>query len=212
MILVNLLPAELIPKEIKRISIPYKPIMLGVFTVFILFALLNLYFSIQIHKEKRALEKQWAVLKTPSEQADQLQNELGASVLAEIDFYDSFADPPLEMAQTMSLISNYIPKSVWLSTLKFERKLKDFQLNLIGFSESSARESKLVEVQNFVDALKEDIERLLNPEPAPPGAVKRAVSAAVTTSSRQDEGASNDLMEFKASLQTEGFASTHEEP
>ncbi len=208
MILINLLPAHLIPKKkTQTVSIPYRPILFGVFLIFLVISLFNLFFYVRIHKEKRQLGEQWKGLEGPYNEALALDQELGSSVLSEIDFYSTFVDPPLETAQVMNLASDFIPKSAWLSSLKVERKGKELQLLMIGFSDGSEAGSRLVEIQNFANKVKDEMERLLG-EGAGAAAAKPALTSAVTTASKAEDSAASALTEFTAVIQTEGFGAT----
>lgn len=196
MILINLLPASLIPKETRKVNVPYRPILAGVFFIFLVISLYNLFFFIRINKEKRVLELQWKGLEQPYNEAMQLDRELGSSVLSEIDFYDTYVDPSLETAHLMNLVSDFIPKSVWLSSFKTERKGRGMQLIMIGFSESPQRDLRLVEIQNFADQIKDEMERLLTDS---------VLTSSVTTSSKDQDSGASALTEFTAVIQTDGF-------
>lgn len=189
------------------VHIPYRPILFGVFLIFLVISLFNLFFYVRIHKEKRGLEQQWKGLEGPYNEALALDQELGSSVLSEIDFYGTFVDPPLETAQVMNLVSDFIPKSAWLSSLKVERKDKELQLLMIGFSEAPEAGSRLVEIQNFTNKIKDEMERLLG-ESASLAAGKPVLTSAVTTASKAEDSAASALTEFTAVIQTEGFGAT----
>ncbi len=205
MILINLLPPQLIPKETRKVHIPYRPILFGVFSIFLLISLYNLFFYVRIHKEKRLLETRWDGLKNSYNEAMQLDRELGSSVLAEIEFYNTFVDPPLETARVMNLVSDFLPKAVWLSSFKVERKGKELQLLMIGLSQSSERDSRLVEIQNFANQIKDEMERLRSQGISPGGLMKPTLTSSVTTSSKNQDSGASALTEFTAVIQTEGF-------
>ena len=207
MLFVNLLPQELRRKEIRKLNIPYRPIAIGFFSLFLVFATYNLFLFIRIREEWRSLQKQWSGLADRSAQADQLERELGTSILKEVDFYDSFVDPSLPTSKVLNLVSDLIPLRVWLTRLKLIRKQKEFQLVLDGLSESAgAGGSRLVEIQNFANKLKDQMEQSLGPSSLLNPNAKKSVRAAVTTSSQRGDGSQTETTRFTATFETEGFA------
>ena len=206
MILVNLLPPELQPKEKARVKIPYRPIGGGIFLIFLVFALYNLFLYVRIREEHRGLAKQWKTMEARSAQADLLEQELGITIIAEVDFYDDFVDPPLETARVLNLISTLIPKSVWLTTLKFDRNKKEVQLLLNGLSSSSGKSSKLIEIQQFTNALKDQMEQHIGPVTQVNPSLKKHITTAVTTSSQKGDGEKAEITQFNATIRTENFS------
>ena len=157
MILINLLPQELRLKEAgRKLDIPYRLIAICVFVIFLGLSLYNLFLYVRIREELRGMENQWKGISVKNAQAEKLEAELGVGGLfAELDFYSTFVDPPLETAQVLNLVSDLTPKSAWLTQLKFERVQKEMQLVLNGLAESTGKSSKLIEIQNFANGLKD---------------------------------------------------------
>ena len=194
-------------KETKKLNIPYRSIALVVFSFFLVLALYNLFVYVRVREQYRALQKQWNAMAERSAQADQLEQELGAGILAEVDFYDALVSPELETARIMNQVSELLPAGVWLTQMKFVRKRKNIQLTLDGVSESARKSSKLIDIQNFVNQLKAQMEQFVGPESAAKPSVKKLLKAAITTSSQKDEKAQSDVTQFTAIIETEGFAS-----
>lgn len=205
MILVNLLPQQLRLKETRRINIPYKPIVAGIFLIFLIFALYNLFLYVRVREEHRGLQRQWSSLAEQSAKADLLERELGVTILAEVEFYDALVDPNLEAAKVLNLISDLIPKSVWLTQLKFVRAQKEMQLVLNGLSESTGKSSKLIEIQNFANKLKDEMEKVIGPVSAVGPGVNKQIKVAVTTSSQKGEVGKAEVTQFAATFETDGF-------
>lgn len=201
MILVNLLPQELRLRETKKIHVPYRTIAIGVFSLFILAALYHLFLYVRIREEHRSLKVKWETLAERSAQADRLEAELGATILAEVDFYDRLVDPPLETARVLNLVSDLIPRGAWLTQLKFERNEKHIQLILDGFSESQGKASKLIEIQDFVNGLKNQMEQTLNPLFQARPQMKKQFDAAVTTSSQKGDSLKGETIQFTATFE-----------
>ena len=139
MIFVNLLPQELRIKETKKLNIPYRAIALVVFSFFFVVALYNLVVYVRVREQYRAFQRQWNAMAERSGQADQLEQELGAGILAEVDFYDAFVSPELETARVMNQMSELLPGGIWLTQMRFVRKRKDIQLTLDGVSETAQK-------------------------------------------------------------------------
>lgn len=204
MILINLLPQELRLQETKKIHIPYREIALVTFVIFVLLSLYNLFHFVRIREAHRNLQKQWNALADRSAQADSLEKELGATILAEVDFYDSLVDPNLEAARTLNFISDLIPSGIWLTEMRFVRNQKDIQLVLNGLSESSAKGgARLIEIQNFANKLKEQMEQFIGPASPMNPNVKRHMKVAVTTSSQKMDHSAGELTQFVATFETE---------
>lgn len=187
MITINLLPEELRFKEVKQLHIPYKKIAVGLFLIVFVFFLFSLFTYVRVRGEYGMLQKKWKQLADKNIQAEALENELGSSITSEVDFYDHFVDPPLETAQVMNLISDLIPSNVWLNQLVFSRRKKDIELVLNGASRSLGKTSKLIDIQNFANSLKLEMEKFLGSR----------LKMAVTTSSRTNES-EMDITEFSA--------------
>ena len=136
-----------------------------------------------------------------------MEKELGTAVLAEVDFYDAFVDPPLQTARVMNLVSDFIPAGAWLNQLKFVRNKKEIQLTLMGLSESVGKSSKLIEIQNFANKLKDQMEQLLEPLSPVDAGVKKHLKVAVTTSSQKADSVKGELTQFTVTFQTEKFES-----
>ncbi len=123
-----------------------------------------------------------------------MESELGSSIIAEVDFYDSWVDPPLATARILNLISDFIPKSVWLTEISFNRNKKDLDLVIIGLSQSGGGTSKLIDIQNFTNTLKSEMEKFT---------AKSRLKVAITTSSKKTSE-NTDLTQFTANFATEG--------
>ena len=215
MILINLLPQSLRVSERKKTELPYKQVVVGVFLIFFVVSIYNLFIFIRLREQHRDLKKKWEPLAQNSMQADRLEQELGTSILAEIDFYDSLVDPPLEAAQVMNSVSDLLPQGVWLVRFQFERQKKEMQMILNGLSESSGKSSKLVEIQNFANALKDEMEKIILPAlHAPPPFLAQGgkkIESAVTTSSEEAREGQTPLVQFTATFKTPGFGAREEE-
>ena len=196
MITINLLPEELRLKEVKHINIPYQKIVFGIFLIVFLLTIYNLIVYIRVRSEFGALQKQWNQMAEKSGQADALESELGSSINAEVDFYDSWVDPPLATARVLNLISDLIPKSVWLTEINFSRNKKDLNLVVIGLSQSGGATSKLVDIQNFANTLKSEMEKVTD---------KSRLKVAITTSSKKT-AENTDQTQFTANFATETVA------
>jgi len=194
MITINLLPEELRLKEAKQIHIPYQKIAFGVFLIVFVITVYNLIVYLRVRSEYGALQKQWNQMAKKSSQADALESELGSSIIAEVDFYDSWVDPPLATARILNLISDFIPKSVWLTEISFNRNKKDLDLVIIGLSQSGGGTSKLIDIQNFTNTLKSEMEKFT---------AKSRLKVAITTSSKKTSE-NTDLTQFTANFATEG--------
>lgn len=205
MILINLLPEELRVRRGPKVKVPYKLIGVILFLVFLVISLFNLYLNLRVRALHRVLEARWQKMEPSYVEALRLEAELGTSVLAEVDFYDTFVDPPLESAHILNLMSDLIPKSLVLEEVRFERQGKELQLTLQGISESQERDSQLVQIQDYANGLKKQMEAFLKlssaTQPAPTGALK----ADVTTSSRRATDTQEVRTEFTTVLGTEGF-------
>ncbi|MBI4358769.1 MAG: hypothetical protein HY584_05655 [Candidatus Omnitrophica bacterium] len=208
MIFINLLPAELRIKEKRKLRIPYRPIGAGVFFIFVVFAIYHLFLYVRIREEHRTLTQQWNAIQSKSVQADLLEQELGVTIFAEVDFYDDFVDPPLETARVLNLISTLIPNGAWLTEVKFARNKKELELFLNGFSESGGKSSRLIEIQQFANAIKDQVEAHLGPLTQANPNVKKTVKTMVTTSSQNRDGEKGEITQFNATIRTEGFSET----
>ena len=202
MITINLLPEELRFKEVKHIHIPYQKIAFGIFFFVLILTIYNLIMYVRVRGEYGALQKQWNQLAEKSAQADALEQELGSAITAEVDFYDSFIDSPLATACILNLISDLVPKSVWLSEINFARDKKDLDLTIIGFSRSVASASKLIDIQNFANTLKNEMDKFIGPVSQANQAVINHLKVAVTTSSKKTLD-NTDLTQFTATFKTE---------
>ena len=205
MILINLLPSELRVKETRKINIPYRPIAVVIFSIFVVIALYNLFLFIRIHEQHRGLLKQWKGLEERSKQAEVLERELGATIATEVDFYDNLVDPPLETAQVLNFVSDLIPDGVWLTQLDFKRQNKELHLQLNGLSRTSGRATKLVEIQNFANGLKDKMEETFGVASQANPSMKKKIKAVVSTSSQRGEGEEAEVTQFTVSLKTEKF-------
>ena len=205
MIFINLLPHELRVKETKRINIPYRPIAFGIFLIFLLLSLYNLFLFIKIREQHRSLFKQWKALEPRSNEADLLERELGATIVTEVDFYDGMVDPPLETARILNLVSDLIPEGAWLTQLDFKRDNKDMQLILNGLAKASGKSSKLIEIQNFANGLKDKMEELLGPASQANPNVKKKIKVSVTTNSQKADAEKAETILFTVTFKTEKF-------
>lgn len=205
MILINLLPEDLRIKEVRKTVIPYREIAIGVFALFLIMTLFNLFVYVRVRGEFRNLDRQWKELTPRNTEAESLEKELGATIVAEVDFYDQFVDPPLEAARVMNLISDLIPTSIWLDQMRFERKKRDIQLTLMGFSESRGKSSTLVEIQKFANDLKARLEANIGPASNTNLNAKKHVKVTVTTSSQTAGTDQNEVIQFTATLRSDGF-------
>ena len=200
MITINLLPEELRQKEVKHIHIPYIKIAIGIFLIVFVLTVYNLIVYVKVRSQYGDLQKQWNQMAEKSAQADALESELGSSIMAEVDFYDSLVDPPLSSARILNAISDLIPKNIWLSEINFGRKKKEIDLLIIGFSQSTTGATKLVDIQRFINSLKWEMEKYL--VPSSQNAPKVNLKVSVTTSSTKSENM--DVTQFNSSLKTEG--------
>ncbi len=203
MIVINLLPQELRFKEVKHIHIPYQKIVFGIFFFVLVLSIYNLIVYVRVRSEYVALQKQWNQMAEKSAQADALESELGSSITTEVDFYDSLVDPLLTTSRILNSISDLMPKSVWLTGINFSRKKKDLDLAITGLSQSVGSTSKLIDIQNFANALKVEMEKFLGPVSQVNPTVKSRLKVAVTTSS-QKTSENIDTTQFTASFKTEG--------
>ena len=203
MIVINLLPQELRFKEVKHIHIPYQKIVFGIFFFVLVLSIYNLIVYVRVRSEYVALQKQWNQMAEKSAQADALESELGSSITTEVDFYDSLVDPLLTTSRILNSISDLMPKSVWLTGINFSRKKKDLDLAITGLSQSVGSTSKLIDIQNFANALKVEMEKFLGPVSQANPTVKSRLKVAVTTSS-QKTSENIDTTQFTASFKTEG--------
>lgn len=230
MILINLLPQELRVSEKKQVDLPYKYVFVSVFLIVIAVSVYQLLIFLNLRSELRELKKTWTPLAQGSMQADMLERELSTTIKAEFDFYDSHVRPSLETAQVMNLISDLLPEGVWLVQFQFVRDRKEIQLILNGLSESKGKESKLVEIQNFANTLRDRLEEAIFPE-IKPDAVKlpletkpailsnlpmpafyvhkgKKIELTVTTTSNEkpsETGKREPLIQFVATFKTDGF-------
>lgn len=208
MIFVNLLPPELKVKETRKLNIPYRPIAAGIFLVFLVLAIYNLTVYIRVRREYRTVEREWAGLADRSAEADALERELGTSILAEVDFYDSSVDPKLETARVMNLVSDFVPQVVWLTQVKFVRMKREVQLVLQGSSESFGKSSRLIEIQNFANKLKDQMEHFLGAQTPQDHGVRKPVNIALTTSSQKGSAPESELTLFTATFETGAFSTS----
>ena len=187
--------------------IPVIPIALVLFFFFLVYTLYNLVVFSRVGVMRRHLETEWGKLKPASAEAERLHRELGASVTAEINFYDNFIDPPLEMARILNLVSDSISSSISLSSFKCERKQNQFRLILAGVSESVSQDTSLVEIQNFVTNVKDQMNSFLTPAPADKKlGTQPLLKASVTTTSKPPVDLSRiSSTHFTATIQAEGF-------
>ena len=204
MILINLLPAELRTREIKLINIPYRQIMLGLFGILLVFTLYNLFIYIKAKSEYDHLRKQWKGIAEKSAKADELEKELGATITAEVDFYDSLVDPVLQTARVLNIVSDFMPKTAWLAEFKFERNKKEIEMTLRGQSHTSGG-AQLVDVQNFANNLKVEMEKLLVPTSQSSVDPRNRLNASVVTNSAKAEGNAGDVLQFTATLKSESM-------
>lgn len=196
MIAINLLPEELRLKEARQIHIPYQKIAIGVFLIIFILTIYHLVIYARVRGEFGALKKQWNQIAEKSLQADALESELGSSIIAEVDFYDSLVDPPLSTAQILNLISDFLPKSVWLTEINFFRKKNELDLSIVGLSQSSGGTSKLIDIQNFANTLKSEMEKV---------DAKGHLIVAVTTSSKKTSE-NTDVTQFSTTIKSESVA------
>lgn len=209
MILINLLPKEQRVREVKRIHIPILPIALVLFFIFVVSAFYQLVIFSRIGIQRRKLDVEWNQLKPQNSEAEQLQRELGASVAAEVHFFNQFIDPQLEMARVLNSVSDRIPNSITLASFKCERKQDHFRLILSGISEAASQDSSLVEIQNFVTNLKEQFAAALASQPASKkdeqAPVKVPINASITTTTKSEGLGRGLVTQFTATIQTEGL-------
>ena len=205
MILINLLPQELRIKETKKLNIPYRSIAVVIFSIFLLLALYNLFLFIRIREEHRKLSKQWKTLEQRSGEADLLAKELGATIVTEVDFYDALVDPPLETARILNFVGDLIPDGAWLTQLDFQRSNKDMQLVLNGFSKSTGKASRLIDIQNFANAMKDKMEQLLGPASQANPDIKKKIRVAVATSSQKSDAEKAETIQFTTTFKTDKF-------
>ena len=125
MILINLLPIELRKSDQPKLDIPYRKIAVVVFVIFLVFAVYNLFIFIRIRSEHRNLKSQWSKMSSEYDKAVGLEKELGDTLSQEIEFYDVFVDPPLDLARLLNFTSDLIPAHVWLTQLKIERQKRE---------------------------------------------------------------------------------------
>ena len=203
MILINLLPQELRIKETKKINIPYRPIALVIFLIFLFLSIYNLFLFIRIREQHRNFSKQWKVLEPRSNEANLLERELGATIVTEVDFYDGLVDPPLETARILNLVSDLIPESAWLTQLDFKRDNRDMQLILNGLARASGKASKLIEIQNFANGLKDKMEELIGPASQANPNVKKKIKVIVTTSSQKADAEKAETILFTVTFKTD---------
>lgn len=201
MIAINLLPPELRPKEVRKLNIPVVPILLAIFLIFVLASLFNLFIYIQKRAELRNLETKWESLKAKNTEAENLQRELGLGIKAEVNFYDTIIDPPLEVARVLDIINDLIPANVWLSDLKFDRRPEGVQIVLDGFSEETQKGLDLVIIQNFANSLKDKLEQYSKPQSSKGLFPVKPFSVSVTTSSAQKEVRGTSVTQFTITCQ-----------
>ena len=204
MIFINLLPSESRVKEAKKLNLPYRQMGVLVFIIFLVLALYNLFLFVRVRGEYRKLVRQWQSMAERSNEAEALEKDLGAAILSEVDFYDSFVDPTLEAARVLNAVGALLPGTAWLSELKLQRRKKEVELILIGSSRSGLRGSLLIEIQNFVNELKGKIDPFIGPVTQMNPDVKKQIKVALTTSSKKGE-AGWEITEFTATFKTEGF-------
>ena len=230
MILINLLPQELRVTEHKKVDLPYKWVLITIFLIVLAVSIYNLLIFLRLRENHRELKSKWMPLAQSSMQADALERELSISIMAELGFYDSLVKPPLETAQVMNLVSDLLPEGLWLVQFQFVRDKKEMQLILNGLSESTGKDSKLIEIQNFANALKDRLELILSPDKekdtvkstspvleGPPGGLpgfqpaqflvpkKNKIEVTVTTSSEKSVEGRGQLIQFVTTFKTEGF-------
>jgi hypothetical protein len=207
MILINLLPQELRVSEKKQVDLPYKYVTFGVFLIVFGISIYHLLIFLQLRGELRELKKKWAPLAQSSMQADMLERELSSTIMAEFDFYGSFVKPPLETAQVMNLVSDLLPEGLWLVQFQFVRDKKEVQLILNGVSESKGKDPKLVEIQNFANALKDKLEAILSVNVKEDAFDQKQIKieATVTTSSEKSAADQEPIIQFVTTFKTEGF-------
>jgi len=228
MILVNFLPKELQPKIVKpqrTINLPIIPVAVAVFSVFMVIALYNLLVASRVGMEKRKLQGEWEDLKAPSAEAERLQQQMKSGVAEEAVFFDRFLKTPIEMGQILNIVSDTLPRSIWLTDLSCDWQKGQIKLVLNGYSEAAVRDTKLVEIQNYATAVKDQLETLLRPKPKqenaagnasalPEPKVKMAtvqqkpiLTSAVTTSSKRGTAAEGSeggsLTQFTITIQNE---------
>ncbi|OGX06103.1 MAG: hypothetical protein A3G87_02645 [Omnitrophica bacterium RIFCSPLOWO2_12_FULL_50_11] len=205
MILINLLPEELRVRKGPKVKVPYKLIAVGLFSVFLLISLFNLYLNLRIRAAHRTLKSQWKQMEPSSMEAQTLEAELGTTVLAEVEFYDTFVDPPLESAHILNLIGDLIPKSLTLNDLTFQRAARELRLIVQGVSESAEHGLVLVQIQDFANGLKNRMETFLTPVSKTIPGQRGPFNAQVTTTSGRKAETQEVVTEFTIDLSTEGF-------
>jgi hypothetical protein len=208
MIAINLLPKELRVRETRKFKVPIKLITIGAFAAFLILSLYNLFLYVHVREENRELKAQWKTLVGPSSEADRLERELGAQVVAEVDFYDTFIDPSLSLAHILNLISDLIPKNLTLSLIELSRKGRELKLNMNGISDSPKRDSTLVEIQNYANGLKDQLEEYMKPGTEGIGPRKPPeIKVQVETKSKHKVSTQQVITEFSVVLQSKGYTS-----
>jgi hypothetical protein len=210
------------------VDLPYKYVLVFVCFAVIAVSVYNLFVFLRLRGELRDLKTKWAPLAQGSMQADMLERELNVAMAAEFDFYKTHVEPSFETAEVMNLVSDLLPEGLWLAQFQFVRNHKEIQLILNGLSESKGKDSKLVEIQNFANALKDRLEKILFPEtdaevtkpfvesklnlplgmPIPVLYAQKSmkIDATVTTSSEKSAAPGQEpLIQFVATFKTEGF-------
>ena len=206
MILINLLPQELRVKERKKLNLPYRQVGVIVFIIFLIITLYNLFVYVRLRQTFRRLDAEWKSHAPEYGEAEVLEKELGAGILAEMDFYDSFVEPPLEAARLLNIISDLVPNSIWFDQLKFERNQKAIRLLLTGFSNSTSRVSKLIDIEKFTNELKEKIEDFMKPAAKMSSSFKKRIKVTVITSSQKsDTQDGNETIQFTADFKSDDF-------
>jgi len=139
-------------------------------------------------------------------EAGRLQRDLGPHVIAEMNFFDTYIDPPLSVARMLNLVSDLLPESLTVSSLQLERQGRELLLVIDGVSESQSSDSKLIEIQNYANSLKEELMKFLELSTdrgkLPEG---QKIKTEVTTTSKHKGRSQRLVTQFKAILATGGF-------
>jgi len=75
-----------------------------------------------------------------------------------------------------------------------------------GGSAFGGKSSKLIEIQQFTNALKDQMEQHIGPVTQVNPSLKKHITTAVTTSSQKGDGEKAEITQFNATIRTENFS------
>ena len=160
MILINLLPEEYIARKVD-FRIPLRGIAIALFLVLFVLWLCVVGHRAGLNKEYASLEAELRVLTPRLGSAEHLIHEVNEEILPKRAFLNRFEKPEAHWAHVLNLISDAIPKGIWLTSLRLSDS-PDFHMRTEGLAKSDRTRSAIGSVSDFATQVKKGLEELVS--------------------------------------------------